>query len=53
MSNPHLRGLLDAFLDDEPFARMYRTAPAAKHVHHAYLGGLLEHVLSVCQSVAA
>src|SRR5580693_599265 len=46
--NPHLRGLLDLFLDDEPLARMYRTAPAAKHVHHAFLGGLLEHVLSLC-----
>jgi 3'-5' exoribonuclease len=48
MSNPHLRALLNAFLDDEQFARVYRTAPAAKQVHHAYLGGLLEHVLSVC-----
>ena len=48
IANPHLRGLLEAFLDDEPLARMYRTAPAAKHVHHAYLGGLIEHVLSVC-----
>ena len=48
VKNPHLRALLDAFLDDEPLARMYRTAPAAKHVHHAYLGGLIEHVLSMC-----
>ncbi len=40
--------LLDAFLDDEKIARMYRIAPAAKSVHHAYLGGLLEHVLSIC-----
>jgi len=48
MANPHLRALLEAFLDDEPFARLYRVAPAAKHVHHAYLSGLLEHVLSVC-----
>jgi 3'-5' exoribonuclease len=48
IQNPHLRLLLDAFLDDEPLARMYRIAPAAKHVHHAYLGGLIEHVLSVC-----
>jgi len=48
VKNPHLRALLDAFLDDEPLARMYRIAPAAKHVHHAYLGGLIEHVLSVC-----
>src|SRR5271168_1111725 len=48
MRNPHLRALLEAFLNDEPLARMYRTAPAAKHVHHAFLGGLLEHVLSLC-----
>jgi 3'-5' exoribonuclease len=48
VQNPHLRALLDAFVDDEPLARMYRIAPAAKHVHHAYLGGLIEHVLSVC-----
>ncbi len=48
IGNPQLRALLDAFLDDQPLARMYRTAPAAKHVHHAYLGGLIEHVLSLC-----
>src|SRR5271155_5828285 len=48
MANPHLRSLLEAFFDDEPLAKMYRTAPAAKHVHHAFLGGLIEHVLSVC-----
>jgi 3'-5' exoribonuclease len=48
MANPHLRALLDAFFDDGPLAKMYRTAPAAKHVHHAFLGGLIEHVLSVC-----
>src|ERR1700680_315029 len=48
IGNPQLRTLLDAFMDDAPLARMYRIAPAAKHVHHAYLGGLIEHVLSVC-----
>ena len=48
IENVHLRALLEAFLDDEPLACMYRTAPAAKHVHHAWLGGLIEHVLSVC-----
>ncbi len=48
IGNPHLRALVDAFLDDEKIARMYRSAPAAKSVHHAYLGGLLEHVLSLC-----
>jgi len=49
IGNPHLKGLLEAFLDDEPLARRYRTAPAAKNVHHNYLGGLIEHVLSVCR----
>ena len=48
IQNPHLRQLLDAFLDDERIARPYRIAPAAKTVHHAYLGGLIEHVLSLC-----
>ena len=48
ISNPHLRALLDAFMDDTRVARLYRTAPAAKSVHHAYLGGLIEHVLSLC-----
>lgn len=49
LHNPHLKALLEAFLHEEPLARMYRTAPAAKHVHHAFLGGLIEHVLSVCR----
>src|SRR5580698_9404135 len=48
ISNVHLRGLLEAVLDDEEIARRYRRAPAAKHIHHAFLGGLIEHVLSLC-----
>jgi 3'-5' exoribonuclease len=48
MTDAHLKGLLEAMLDDEDIARRYRRAPAAKHIHHAFLGGLLEHVLSVC-----
>jgi len=48
MSNPHLKGLLDAMMGDEAIASRYRRAPAAKQIHHAYLGGLLEHVLSLC-----
>ena len=45
---PHLKALLEAMLDDEDIAWRYRRAPAAKQIHHAYLGGLIEHVLSVC-----
>jgi 3'-5' exoribonuclease len=48
IANVHLKALLEAILDDEDIARRYRRAPAAKHIHHAFLGGLLEHVLSVC-----
>src|SRR6516162_9944058 len=48
MNNPHLKGLLQALLGDEEIAARYRRAPAAKQIHHAYLGGLLEHVLSLC-----
>lgn len=43
-----LRSLLEAFVDDTEIAEKFRIAPAAKNVHHAFLGGLLEHVLSMC-----
>jgi 3'-5' exoribonuclease len=49
IGNAHLRGLLNAILDDEEIARRYRIAPAAKQIHHAFLSGLLEHVLSLCR----
>jgi 3'-5' exoribonuclease len=48
MRNPHLKGLVEALLDDPEIAERYRRAPAAKQIHHAFLGGLLEHVLSLC-----
>jgi 3'-5' exoribonuclease len=48
LADAHLRALLDAFMDDQRIALPYRTAPAAKSVHHAFLGGLIEHVLSLC-----
>jgi len=47
IGNPHLKGLLNALLNDEEIAARYRRAPAAKQIHHAFLGGLLEHVLSL------
>jgi 3'-5' exoribonuclease len=49
MADPHLRALVEAVLDDPAIAERYRKAPAAKQIHHAWLGGLLEHVLSLCQ----
>jgi 3'-5' exoribonuclease len=48
LGNPHLRGLLNAFLDDPDISARYKIAPAAKTIHHAFRSGLLEHVLSLC-----
>jgi 3'-5' exoribonuclease len=45
--NPHLKRLLEVFMADEELARAYKTAPAAKTLHHAYIGGLLDHVVSL------
>ena len=49
IKNPHLANLCQAFLDDEKLMQQFRTAPAAMALHHAYLGGLLEHTLSLLQ----
>jgi 3'-5' exoribonuclease len=43
--NPHLRRLVLAFLDDPTLGPQFIEAPAAKRLHHAWIGGLLEHVL--------
>lgn len=48
-SNPHLKQLLLSIFGDEEIAAKFKQAPAAKTMHHARLGGLLEHVLSLCQ----
>jgi 3'-5' exoribonuclease len=49
LDNDHIRRLLDSFLDDSEVATRYRSAPAAKSIHHAFRGGLLEHVLSLAK----
>lgn len=54
-TEPHLKALLRSFLDDAEIARMLREAPAAKSMHHAWIGGLLEHVVSllgICELAA-
>ncbi|MDX6690365.1 MAG: 3-5 exoribonuclease [Solirubrobacteraceae bacterium] len=49
-----LRRLLEAiFGADSPTWARYRAAPGAKHFHHAYRHGLLEHSLGVAQAVSA
>jgi len=45
--NEDLRRLVFAFLDDEQIGPAFKAAPAAKRLHHAWLGGLLEHVLTL------
>ncbi len=46
-SNPHLRTLVLRFFDDPSIGAAFQEAPAAKRLHHAWLGGLLEHVLAL------
>jgi 3'-5' exoribonuclease len=54
IQNPSLRALLDRFFGPGTAAwERFRDAPAAKHYHQAYTGGLLEHTLSVAQAVSA
>jgi len=48
--NPHLKALVESFMSDHEIAEAYRNAPAAKTLHHAYIGGLLDHVVSLCRS---
>ncbi len=43
----HLKALVKAFMADPQIAAAYKQAPAAKALHHAYIGGLLDHVVSL------
>ena len=45
--NVHLRNLVEVFLADETFMAKFKKAPAGIKNHHAYHGGLLEHVISL------
>lgn len=47
VTNPDLKRLLKKLIDDPRLAQAYREAPAARQLHHAWLGGLLEHVISL------
>jgi len=55
LQHPHLRELLLALFRDQDFRAKFRAAPAAKALHHSYVGGLLEHTVEVtelCEKVA-
>jgi 3'-5' exoribonuclease len=47
LNNHHLRALVEAFLMDEGFVRAFCRVPAGVKNHHAYVGGLLEHVVTL------
>lgn len=49
MKNDHLRQLILDTLEDPEIKPMVLRAPAAKSIHHAWIGGLLEHILSICR----
>ena len=55
LDNAHLKNLLDTFFSDSIFVDDFKKAPAASYIHHACVGGLLEHtweVLRYCKAVA-
>lgn len=47
LTDPYIEALLRSFFDDPDFFARYSQAPAAKAMHHVYIGGLLEHSLAV------
>jgi 3'-5' exoribonuclease len=47
----YLKKLLKLIFEDEELVRLFTLSPAAKSLHHVYLGGLLEHSLSVARLV--
>ena len=51
VKNQYLYQLLRLFWKDESFVERFKMAPASKWLHHTYLGGLLEHTLSLTQLV--
>ncbi len=51
MRDPHLLNLAECFLVDEEFMRKFSQAPAGVKNHHAYLGGLIEHVISLMELI--
>jgi 3'-5' exoribonuclease len=50
IGDTYMRNLLELFMADPEIARAYRNAPAAKTMHHACIGGLLDHVVSLFRS---
>lgn len=51
IKNPYLLLLAEAFFADQDFMDLFKRAPAGKSIHHSYLGGLLEHTLSLLKLI--
>ncbi len=49
INDRHLRKLLRNMLGDEKFMTIFKRTPAAMKMHHAYMGGLLEHICEMLQ----
>jgi 3'-5' exoribonuclease len=49
VENPALKALVECFLIDEPLMNAFCQAPAGIRLHHAYLGGLIEHVVNMLE----
>ncbi|MCM1128217.1 MAG: HD domain-containing protein [Lachnospiraceae bacterium] len=48
VENNYLKRLLQTlFVEDQDFAKVFKQSSAAKTVHHGFVGGLLQHTLSV------
>lgn len=47
VADPHLRALAEAYFIDDEFMTAFARCPAGVRVHHAYVGGLLEHVVTM------
>jgi len=51
LRDPHLLNLAECFLVDDEFMRKFSRAPAGVKNHHAYVGGLIEHVVNLMELV--
>ncbi|MFQ5480044.1 MAG: 3'-5' exoribonuclease YhaM family protein [Thermodesulfobacteriota bacterium] len=51
LTDPSVKALLEGIFQDQDIRKRFQIAPAAKAMHHAFIGGLIEHVLSICTVV--
>ncbi len=51
IGEPNLKALVEAIFGDDEIMKRFAQAPAAKAMHHAHIGGLLEHTLNVTEIV--